>query len=80
MYTGFLYHTIPIALLTLNWFITLSWFLLVIYYFLLVRIPVEENILIEIFGQEYITYRKEVPPLGPGTMWLSKSLKFDKLD
>ena len=50
MYTGFLYHSLPIALLTLNWFVTLTWFVWVSYYFLLLRIPVEERILIEVFG------------------------------
>jgi len=50
MYTGLMYHTIPIALLTLNWFIALSWLILTIVYFGWYRIPIEENILIDLFG------------------------------
>lgn len=80
MYTGFLYHTVPISLLTLNWFVTLSWLIFVVYYFLIVRIPVEERILMDVFGSQYHDYRRKVPPLGPGTMWLSASLQFDKLE
>ena len=72
MYTGLLYHTIPIALLTLNWFITLGWFILCSLYFAYCRIPIEEQILVDLFEQEYLDYREMVPPLGPGSAWLNK--------
>jgi protein-S-isoprenylcysteine O-methyltransferase Ste14 len=72
MYTGLLYHTIPIALLTLNWFITLGWFTEIGFVLVYYRIPIEEKILIDLFGKEYLDYRKIVPPLGPGTGFLNK--------
>jgi len=57
MYTGLLYHTIPILLLTLNWFVALGWFIIMLSYLVLYRSKIEEHILIGIFGQEYLNYR-----------------------
>ena len=57
LYTGLLYHTIPIALLTLNWLIALGWFFLFGLYFGYYRILVEERILVDLFGKEYLDYR-----------------------
>ena len=74
MYTGMLYHTIPILLLTLNWFITLTWLILMVVAFIVIRIPLEEKILVDIFGEEYTEYQKKVPALGPGTHFMTKGI------
>ena len=75
MYTGFLYYTIPIALLTLNWFITLGWFIIIFCYFIIYRIPIEEVIMVQLFGQEYLDYRENVPPVGPYTGFLNSYIE-----
>jgi len=75
MYTGMLYHTIPIALLTLNWLITLVWFALMYIAFVIFRIPIEEKILLDLFGKEYEEYQDKVPPLGPGTHFMTKGIR-----
>ena len=50
MYTGLLYHTIPILLLTLNWFVALGWLSVILVYLVSYRIPIEEHILIGLFS------------------------------
>jgi len=50
MYTGLLYHTIPIALLTLNWLIALGWFIIIFCFLVLYRVPIEEVIMVQLFG------------------------------
>ena len=64
MYTAFiLFHT-SIFLMTGNWFIGLIW-MGVITIILLLRIKKEEELLVEVFGNDYINYRKRTGILLP---------------
>ena len=54
MYTGLLYHTIDVALLTFNWVLVIGYLLVVVTIFS--RIPNEENMMITLFGNEYRDY------------------------
>ena len=70
MYVVFLYMTVAFALLSLDWLITAAWFCTFCLIFL-PRLPQEEAILAHAFGQAYREYIRAVPPLGPGTHWIS---------
>ena len=41
---------------------------------LLARVPVEEKLMLETFGEQYKQYRQQVPQLIPGLQWLKKNL------
>ena len=63
MYAVFLWATIASLLATLNWLISLIPFGL--FLFSAHRIEAEERILVELFGREYLEYRRRVSALGP---------------
>merc|ERR1712039_1007684 len=62
MYAVFLWFAVSAFVATLNWMIALMSF----FYFLMVmnRIPIEEGILSELYGDQYLSYQKKVPALG----------------
>jgi len=64
MYAIFIWAAIGSLLATLNFVITWLFFGLFIMVFF--RIKTEEEILINLFGDEYLEYRKSVSALGPG--------------
>jgi len=72
MYAVFLWAAIASFLATFNWVI--SWCCFGLAGFTIRRIDVEERILLELFGDQYLEYCRNVPALGPG--W--SCLGFDK--
>ncbi len=72
MYAVFLWASIATLLATLNWVIAWCVFGLVIV--TLPRIQTEERILVDLFGDRYVEYRRRVSALGPP--W--QCLGFDK--
>jgi len=63
--------TLPgILLATLSWTLPLA-SLAVLVLLLLPTLPQEECSLEAHFGDEYVAYQSQVPPLGPGTQWLT---------
>ena len=75
MYTVFLLHgTLASWCVTLNWgFAVISLAMII---FMVRRIPVEEAILTELFGEEYTEYSKRVGRLGPRWMDMCGCLDF----
>ena len=72
MYTSMLvYGTLAAWLATLNWLLTLV-HVVSCGMIILPRLRVEEGILVDTFGDEYREYRKRVPALGVGTMWMNE--------
>mmetsp|Transcript_2107 Transcript_2107/g.5842 ORF Transcript_2107/g.5842 Transcript_2107/m.5842 type:complete len:192 (-) Transcript_2107:65-640(-) len=63
MYAIFVWVLPAVALGTLDWVRTLGWLCWVL--FILRRIPEEEGMMIELFGDEYLEYQQRVGPLGP---------------
>jgi len=72
MYAVFLWTALGTAVATLNWVLALYPFGLV--WMTLRRIPTEENILEELFAQDYRDYRSRVSALGPPWFYLSRCL------
>ena len=64
IYLAFLMMQISVLLLTSNWFIGLSGITIIVAV-IAIRIPEEEKMLIEQFGDEYRTYRKKTGALLP---------------
>jgi len=62
MYAVFLWAVIGTFLATLNWLI--AWCVSSSVMLTLMRIPVEERYMFELFGREYAEYRSRVSPLG----------------
>ena len=62
MYAVFFWAAIGTLLATLNWLI--AWCVSGSVWFVLQRIPVEEQDMLELFGQQYAEYCDRVPPLG----------------
>lgn len=63
MYAVFTWSTFAIGLATFDWVRVLSWIVMVV--IVTARIPQEEGILVEKFGEQYLEYRKNVGALGP---------------
>lgn len=63
MYAVFLWFGVAAAVATLNWLLTLYAFWM--FFFTMNRIPIEERILGELYGDEYAAYRRRVSALGP---------------
>ena len=63
IYAIFLWAAVGTLLATLNWLIAWCVFGLVLVTF--PRIATEERILIELFGEQYLEYRRQVSALGP---------------
>jgi protein-S-isoprenylcysteine O-methyltransferase Ste14 len=64
IYLAFLMMQISVLLLTSNWFIGLSGIAIIVAV-IAIRVPEEEKMLIEQFGDEYRTYRKKTGALLP---------------
>lgn len=62
MYAVFFWAAISSGLATLNWVIALCPFGM--FFMVWMRIPTEERILVDLFGNDYIEYRARVPALG----------------
>jgi len=62
MYAVCLWAAVASALATLNWVITL--YPIGIFWVVWLRIPTEERILVDLFGDDYCEYRSRVPALG----------------
>lgn len=62
MYAVFLWAAIGSALATINWVVALYTFAMFWYTWL--RIPTEERILVDLFGDDYCEYCSRVPALG----------------
>ena len=70
MYADFLWSVPGLALALLCWTIPLAWLVLMLS-ITLTRLPQEEQILEAEFGDAYRAYQRTVPPLGPGTQFLT---------
>jgi protein-S-isoprenylcysteine O-methyltransferase Ste14 len=64
IYLAFLLMQISLLLLTANWFIGLCG-IAIILSVIVIRVPEEEKLLIEQFGEEYGTYRRQTGSLFP---------------
>lgn len=58
-----LWFSLAIALATFNWVLVVVWLPFVA--LCLARIPREERMLVDQFGEDYLEYRRRVPALGP---------------
>lgn len=63
MYVVFLWFSVAIALATFNWLLVIVW--LPFTFQALARIPREERMMVDQFGEEYLEYRRRVSALGP---------------
>ena len=70
MYANFLWSVPGLALALLCWTIPLA-YLCFFLFLVLTRLPQEEHILEREFGEAYREYQRRVPPLGPGSQWLT---------
>lgn len=74
MYTAFLFLHSAVFLITGNWFIGLYWILGLIFVISL-RIRHEEMMLVQEFGEEYISYQKETGALFPNIIKIIQKSK-----
>ena len=65
MYVCFVWFWIGASFASLDWLFSMTSAIFVLY--LLRRIPLEEEILLSQFGNEYAEYKSRVPMLGPGS-------------
>ena len=63
MYALFVWALVGTALATLNW--VLAWTVAGSVALVLSRVRAEERILLDLFGERYVEYRREVSALGP---------------
>jgi len=63
IYTGFLYASFGSALTSGTWLGLIGFIIIFITY--VIKLKREEKLLIQVFGQEYVNFRKEVPGLIP---------------
>ena len=72
MYTAIVvYGTLAAYLSTLN-FVLAAGHVVGCAGIIIPRLPQEEGILVDAFGEEYLEYRARVPALGWGTLWLNR--------
>eukprot|EP00618_Florenciella_parvula_P037648 CAMPEP_0119506774 /NCGR_PEP_ID=MMETSP1344-20130328/26881_1 /TAXON_ID=236787 /ORGANISM="Florenciella parvula, Strain CCMP2471" /LENGTH=141 /DNA_ID=CAMNT_0007543343 /DNA_START=97 /DNA_END=522 /DNA_ORIENTATION=- len=72
MYTAIVvYGTVAAYLSTLNFVLAAGHFVSCAG-IILPRLPQEEGILVDAFGEDYLEYRARVPALGWGTLWLNR--------
>jgi len=63
MYTSFILQPVCVLLISQNWLLSIFWSVWII--FAACRINEEERLLIELFGGEYIEYKKTVGAFFP---------------
>lgn len=77
IYTGIIGMALGSVLLSSGNGLVILVTLLVIFR-LLPKIPVEEKLMIEKFGEQYLTYQKQVPQLIPDLQWWKKNKSVQK--